>query len=240
MAEKSVGGLIRALERDATLADRVAAQLLEVIERANLKAGDPLPSERELGDRFGVSRTVVREAVRALIAQGVVEARPGARARVAAVHPSFPARSLALYMRSNDVVVDYEKVHEIRALLETAAAGLAAARAVAGDLVALAETCERMEASTDLEEAAAYDVDFHRLIAAATGNELFPILHDAIGEALIEVRRGNLRHGGRDEARSSHRAILATIERRDPPAAEQAMRQHLDAVARFSKQRADD
>lgn len=236
MAEKSVGGFIRALERDATLADRVAAQLLEVIGRAGLKPGDPLPSERELGDRFNVSRTVVREAVRALIAQGVVEARPGARARVAAVHPSFPARSLALYMRSNDVV-DYDKVHEIRALLETAAAGLAAERACNGDLVALAETCERMEAATDLEEAAAYDVDFHRLIAAATGNELFPILHDAIGEALIEVRRGNLRHGGRDEARRSHRAILAMIEKRDPAAAEQAMHRHLEAVARFSKQR---
>jgi GntR family transcriptional repressor for pyruvate dehydrogenase complex len=238
MAEKSVGRFIRALERDATLADRVAEQLLEVIERAGLKAGDPLPSERELGDSFGVSRTVVREAVRALIAQGVVEARPGARARVAAVHPSFPARSLLLYMRSNDVV-DYEKVHEIRALLETAAAGLAAERAGADDLVALAEICEQMEAATDLEEAAAYDVDFHRLIAAATGNELFPILHDAIGEALIEVRRGNLRHGGRDEARESHRAILATIEQRDRAGAEQAMRRHLDAVARFSKQRSD-
>jgi GntR family transcriptional repressor for pyruvate dehydrogenase complex len=239
MAERSVGGFIRALERDATLADRVAAQLLEVIEQAGLKAGDLLPSERELGDRFGVSRTVVREAVRALIAQGVVEARPGARARIAAVHPSFPARSLALYMRSNDVV-DYEKVHEIRALLETAAAGLAAVRARDADLVALGEMCERMEAATDVDEAAGYDVGFHRLVAASTGNELFPILHDAIGEALLEVRRGNLRRGGRDEARRSHRAILAAIEQRDPEAAERAMRRHLEAVARFSRQRSDD
>jgi GntR family transcriptional repressor for pyruvate dehydrogenase complex len=236
MAEKPVGRFIRTIERDATLTDQVAAQLLEVIERAGLKEGDLLPSERELGDRFGVSRTVVREAVRALIAQGVVVARPGARARIAAVHPSVPARSLLLYLRSNDAV-DYEQVHEIRVLLETAAAGLAALRADADDVAALAETCGRMEAAKDVDVVAAHDVEFHRLVATATGNELFPVLHDAIGEALLDVRRGNLRHGGGAEARRSHRAILAAIERHDREGAEDAMRAHLDAVARISKRR---
>jgi len=234
MAEKPVGSFIRTIERDATLADQVAAQLLEVIERAGLKEGDLLPSERELGNRFGVSRTVVREAVRALIAQGVIVARPGARARVAAVHPSVPARSLLLYLRSNDAV-DYEKVHEIRVLLETAAAGFAALRATAEDLAALAEACERMERASDVDETAAYDVEFHRLVARATGNELFPVLHDAIGEALLDVRRGNLRRGGGVEARRSHRAILSALERHDRGEAERAMRDHLDAVARLSK-----
>lgn len=234
MADKHLGSLIRTIERDATLADRVAAQLLEIIEAAGLMEGDLLPSERELGDRFGVSRTVVREAVRALIAQGVVVAKPGARARIAAVPPSVPARSLSLYLRSNHAV-DYEKVHEIRVLLETAAAGLAALRASAEDLADLADIGEQMEASDDVDVAAAYDVAFHRLIARATGNELFPLLHDAIGEALLDVRRSNLRHGGGEEALRSHRSILAAIKRRDRKAAERAMRDHLDAVARISR-----
>jgi GntR family transcriptional repressor for pyruvate dehydrogenase complex len=227
-----MAGRIQAIKRESTLSDQVAHQLLELIEKAHLRDGDLLPSERELGENFGVSRTVVREAVRALVAQGVVEARPGARARVSAVHPSVPARSLRLFLRSNELI-DYEKVHEVRALLEVAAAGRAAERATEADIDALSAVCERMGEATDIEEAAAADVAFHRRIAEATANELFRVLHDAIGEALMEVRRANLRGGSADEARVSHRAILAAIKGRNADAAERAMREHLEAVASF-------
>ena len=70
------------VERLPRLSDRVAAQLAEAIGAGRFRDGDVIPSERGLGDQFGVSRTVIREAIRALIARGVLESEPGRGVRV--------------------------------------------------------------------------------------------------------------------------------------------------------------
>jgi len=106
------------------LSDTIAEQLLEAIVAGRFREGDILPSERELGDQFGVSRTVVREAVRALVAKGVIEVRSGSGLRVAAVDAAAVSESMSLYLRGASV--DFEKVHEVRALLEVHIAGAAA------------------------------------------------------------------------------------------------------------------
>ena len=77
------------VERAPTLADRVAAQLLDAIGAGRFRDGDPLPSERTLGDQFGVSRTVIREAIRALVARDVLEADSGRGVRVIAPNPAL-------------------------------------------------------------------------------------------------------------------------------------------------------
>jgi GntR family transcriptional repressor for pyruvate dehydrogenase complex len=77
------------VERTPTLADRVAAQLLDAIGAGRFRDGDPLPSERTLGDQFGVSRTVVREAIRELVARDVLEADAGRGVRVIAPKPAL-------------------------------------------------------------------------------------------------------------------------------------------------------
>jgi len=77
--------LFALVAREPRLSDKVAERMLETILSNRLNVGDRLPSERELGEQFGVSRTVVREAVRALVAKGVIEVRSGSGLRVAAV-----------------------------------------------------------------------------------------------------------------------------------------------------------
>ena len=134
--------------------------MLKTILSRRLKPGDRLPSERELGEQFGVSRTVVREVVRALAAKGVIEVRSGSGLRVAAVDAAAVRESMSLFLRGS--TLDYPKVHEVRRTLEVQMAGVAAAQRSDKDIVSLTEACERFEASIgNVESAAENDVEFH-------------------------------------------------------------------------------
>ena len=119
------------------MSDKVADTMLETILSQGLQAGDQLPSERELGEQFGVSRTVVREAVRALVAKGVIEVRSGSGLRVAAVDAAAVTESMSLFLRGGSF--GFEQVHEVRALLEVHIARLAAERRTDVDLRRLRE-----------------------------------------------------------------------------------------------------
>jgi GntR family transcriptional repressor for pyruvate dehydrogenase complex len=214
---------------NARLSDKVAGELLASITERGLRPGDKLPSERELGEQFGVSRTVIREAVRALAAKGVIDVRTGSGLRVAAVDSATVSESMSLFLRGSSTL-DYPKVHEVRAMLEVEVAGLAAERATNEDLAKLHAICERMEAEEDVEAASLHDVEFHRAIAWATHNELHLLLLDSIGDALIEIRRENLAGGSGPDTIALHREILERITARDPEGARRAMRAHLENV----------
>ncbi len=212
--------------------------MLETILARRLRPGDRLPSERELGEQFGVSRTVIREAVRSLAAKGVIEVRSGSGLRVAAVEATNVTESMSLFLRhSSDL--DYPKVHEVRTILEVEIARIAAERATDADVDFLTDVCRRMEAAIDdVEAAAPLDVEFHRAIARSTHNELFLVLLDAIGDALLEVRRENLSVGSGAETIALHRRILERIAAHDPDGACAAMKEHLDSVEKFWEQAA--
>jgi GntR family transcriptional repressor for pyruvate dehydrogenase complex len=222
------------LERERRLSDRVADLLLERIVERRLEPGAKLPSERELGEQFGVSRTVVREAVRALAAKGVIEVRTGSGLRVAAVDASAVTESFGLYLRGGSL--EYSKVHEVRTLLEIEIAALAAARADEEHLGELMLICERMEkavARGDVESASRHDLEFHRELARSTDNALYLLLLDSIGEALLTVRRDNLRaRSAADDALRSHNEIREAVEAGDEEGARAAMRAHLEEVDR--------
>lgn len=222
--------------REPRLADKVAGMMLETILARGLRPGNRLPSERELGEQFGVSRTVIREAVRSLAAKGVIEVRSGSGLRVAAVDAANVTESMRLFLRhSSDL--DYPKVHEVRTILEVEIARLAAERATDGDIALLTEVCERMEAAIDdVEAAALLDVEFHRAIARSTHNELFLVLLDAIGDALLEIRRENLTVGSGAETVALHRRVLERIAAHDPEGARAAMKEHLASVQKFWRQ----
>jgi GntR family transcriptional repressor for pyruvate dehydrogenase complex len=223
--------------REPRLSDKVADLLLETIIVQRLQPGERLPSERELGEQFGVSRTVIREAVRALAAKGVIDVRTGSGLRVAAVAPSTVSESMSLFLRAS-TTLDYPKVHEVRAMLEVEIAGLAAQRATDEDIAEMREVCEQMEGEVDVEAASLHDVEFHRAIARGTHNELHLLLLDSIGDALIEIRRENLASGSRDDAIASHREILDRIAARDAEGARRAMRAHLENVDEHWRRRA--
>jgi GntR family transcriptional repressor for pyruvate dehydrogenase complex len=224
--------LFGVIQRDQRLSDKVADMLLESIVSRRLNVGDRLPSERELGEQFGVSRTVVREAVRALVAKGLIEVRSGSGLRVAAVAASTVSESMSLYMLGGEF--EFEQVHEVRKMLEVHIAALAAERATHEDKAALADSCDRMAAELDdVDRAAQLDVEFHRLIAHATQNDLYVVLLDSIGRPQLEIRRSNIGAGHGQETVEQHRAILAAIADGDAARARDAMSEHLDTVERF-------
>jgi DNA-binding FadR family transcriptional regulator len=216
--------------REPRLSDKVAEMMLQTILSKRLNVGDRLPSERELGEQFGVSRTVVREAVRELVAKGVIEVRSGSGLRVAAVDASAVSESMSLFLRGG--TLDFEKVHEVRRVLEVHIAGLAAERARPEDLAALRAVHERMQADTgDVETAARDDLEFHRMIARATHNELYLVLLDSIGGSQIDIRRENLGSGSAPATLEQHAQVLDRIAAHDPEGARHAMAAHLDGVA---------
>jgi GntR family transcriptional repressor for pyruvate dehydrogenase complex len=218
------------ITREPRLSDKVADMMLETILSRRLQVGDRLPSERELGEQFGVSRTVIREAVRALVAKGVIEVRSGSGLRVAAVDASAVSESIGLYLRGESM--DFEKVHEVRALLEVHIAGIAAERATDDDVRRLREVHERMQRDDgDVDAAALDDLEFHRRIARATQNDLYLLLMDSIGTALIDIRRENLGSGSAPMTLGQHQAILDRISDRDRDGAREAMAAHLEGVA---------
>jgi GntR family transcriptional repressor for pyruvate dehydrogenase complex len=218
------------VKREPRLSDKVADTMLKTIVAKGLRPGDRLPSERELSEQFGVSRTVVREAARELVAKGVIEVRTGSGLRVAAVDAAAVSQSMSLYIYSNGDL-DYPQVHEVRVMLEVQMAKLAAERRRDDDIKRLADACEKMEAAPTVELASRADVEFHREIAKATHNALYLVLLDAIGDALVEIRRANLkRPSSLDETLAYHRRILDAITAGASDRARNAMRDHLDRV----------
>ena len=215
------------VDRTPRLSDVVSERLLEAIRAAELPPGARLPSERELGERFGVSRTVIREAVRHLAARGVLEVRAGSGASVALVDSSNVSEALALFLGRKGLP-DPGKIHEVRQAIEMQTVRLAAERGTDAHLAQIRATHERLVAASDPEAASEADVAFHRAIAEATENELFVVLVDSIGDVMIDVRRATVRQPGRIPIAIDHHArILRALERRDVEAAAAAMEDHL-------------
>jgi DNA-binding FadR family transcriptional regulator len=215
------------------LSDRVARLLLDSIVARGLLPGDRLPTERDLAAQLAVSRTVVREAVRSLAGKGIIEARPGRGLTVAAVDADMVRQSLGLFLRGSPSI-DYRRMHEVRAALEEPVAGLAAERATTSDLEGLREICDRMELVLyDNEAASQADVEFHRVLAASTHNELFSVLLDAAADQLMRVRRETFVLDGRAAvALAAHRRILERVVGGDGAGARREMHLHLRDVER--------
>jgi GntR family transcriptional repressor for pyruvate dehydrogenase complex len=212
--------------RSERLADRVAGVLTESIVSGRLEPGAKLPTERELCEQFGVSRPVVREAVRSLIAKGLLADSPRRGHVVTALGRDAVTESLTLYLRGRRL--DYTKLMEVRAVIEVENAGRAAERATPEDLDALKVAAAVLTKGLDAEQAAIADVGFHRAIATATGNEFFGVLLDSIREVLITVQLPTLAEPKIvASAIRHHQRIFDEIAKHDRDGAQAAMRRHL-------------
>lgn len=222
------------LKRGPTLSDEVVDSITDAVLSGKLNPGDQLPSERDLADQFGVSRTVVREAIRSLVAQGIVDARSGRRVRVSTTGPDALNRLMSIFLQTS-AAIDYPRVHQVRTALEIHVASIAAVEATDEDLAELRAVHEQLcGVGDDVEQAAQYDVGFHRAIAAATHNELFVVLLGSIDDVLLEARRTAFAAPGLIEyAIKAHAEILDNLERRDADGAAEAMRAHLDRAERL-------
>jgi GntR family transcriptional repressor for pyruvate dehydrogenase complex len=180
----------------------------------DLKPGDPLPPERELGEQFGVSRTVVREAVRALDARGILEVRVGSRIRVSAVDPQTVRDTVWHFART--AALDANAIIEVARALGGAAARVAAERATPQER----ELIDRSAMAGDRDDPAGDELSFRRAVAAASHNELLIVLLDAVAELTP-------RHDPTATTSERRRALAAAIADRDPDRAERAMRELL-------------
>lgn len=224
-------GLAR-FERQPTLVERVTQHLLDLIVAGSLRTGQKLPSERDLAEQLGVSRTVVREAIRSLQARGVLAVRSGSGMEVARITPERASEALRLFIHlGHGALLDglsYEQVADVREMIEIRVAGLAARNATDEDVARLTEVYQELGAAADLETVSAADVAFHRAIAEMTHNVLYLVMLDSIGEVLLDIRRSTLGKPGRRQlAVEAHGRILERIAARDEDGARQAMAGHL-------------
>lgn len=224
------------LQRSETLSDRVTDEILSMISANKLKPGDRLPAEREIGERFGVSRTVVREALRSLAAKGVVDVRSGSGAKIARVGSDKASEAMRLFVetsRSDDPSIDggvtYEQISDVREMIETRVARIASTSASESAIAKLQRVHDEFVASNgDPEKTSRLDVAFHRAIAESTGNPLYLVMLDSIDSTLLEIRRLTLALPNRfDRGVQEHGKILQHIVAHEPALAEQAMREHL-------------
>jgi DNA-binding FadR family transcriptional regulator len=218
-----------------SLAQRVVTGVKDQIFAGDLPPGHKLPSESELAAEFGVSRTVVREAVTRLRAEGLVETFQGRGSFVLAVPEptSFTVESAAI--RSHHDVLD---MIDFRLGIECEAAALAASRvdAARAHTVRSALT-EFVDAAP--EDAVEADFRFHRAVAAASGNRFYLDLLDSLGPMMIMLARTRLgdTHSITDAAhadrvRREHDEIAAAVMAGDPDLARAAMRLHLGNTRR--------
>src|SRR5689334_19387766 len=214
------------------LYQEIVDQIQQQIVSGALKPGDQIPAERDLAERFGVSRTAVREAIKSLTEKGLIEVFVGRGTFVTNLSPDRVVESMTLLLRNEPHNI--ASLQEARELLEVPTARLAALRRTDAQLARLraisAELEEERSISPRLVDG---DTEFHVELARATGNPVIVLLSQTI-VALLRTER--LYREDFDIARlptalADHREITDAIADRDGERAAQAMSEHLARVA---------
>jgi GntR family transcriptional repressor for pyruvate dehydrogenase complex len=221
--------------KTSRLYEHIVQQVEDSILKGQLKPGDQLPAERDLAQRFGVSRTAVREAVKTLREKGLVEAYSGRGTFVTNGTSQATRQSLDLMIRVNQQEGS-ANLAELRLVLEPDIAALAAGRIEEQLLTTMREAVSEMDRNLrDPDGYVEADLDFHLALAEAVGNPLILSLLDSIVGLLREQRSRIFNvEGGPQRGQYHHKRILAAIEHRDSDAAREAMRAHLQQVLQDS------
>jgi GntR family transcriptional regulator, transcriptional repressor for pyruvate dehydrogenase complex len=222
--------------RTSRLYEQIVQQIEDSVLKGSLKPGDQLPAERELAQQLGVSRTAVREAVKALREKGLVEAYSG-RGTFITDGTSHAARQSFDLMVKIGQQESSTNLAELRLILEPGIAALAAQRIEDEYLTAMREAVAVMDRS--LKDPAAYieaDLDFHLALAETVANPLILSLIDSIVGLLREqrIRIFNV-EGGPQRGQVHHKRILEAMEKRDAEMARSAMSAHLEQVRQDSQ-----
>ena len=226
---------VERLAVSSTLTDRVCEALVQLISGEDFPPGSRLPSEMSMASRFGVSRTVIREAVSRLKSEGLVESRQGSGVFVREGNMDAPFRIDPNVMDSMQSVL---QVVELRLSLEGEIAAFAAKRRTEEHLAAIRKALKQIE----IDELAGKngvdaDIVFHRSIAEATGNPHFLALIEFLFNFLrsatlitrsYEATRATLLRQVKEE----HAAIVEAIARQDSEAARAAARRHMEGASR--------
>uniref|UniRef100_A0AAU2VXR3 FadR family transcriptional regulator n=1 Tax=Streptomyces sp. NBC_00008 TaxID=2903610 RepID=A0AAU2VXR3_9ACTN len=198
--------------RRSALADQVIAQLRNQITSGEWPVGSRIPTEPELVEQLGVARNTVREAVRALAHNGLLDIRQGSGTYVSATS------ELAGVMHRRFASADPRHVAELRSTLESSAARLAAARRTERDLKQLDALMRRREetwAAGDAEAFVAADATLHLAVVAAAHNDVLTGLYADLGDLLREHVRDDVGHELRPENHMDHGRLVEAIRAGD-------------------------
>jgi GntR family transcriptional repressor for pyruvate dehydrogenase complex len=210
--------------------EHIVDQIRQLIREGRWSPGDQIPPERELAERFRVSRTSVREALRALEMQGVIESRQGGGTfiRTADTEALVPPLAAAILRGRRELA----EVLEVRELIEPGIARLAALRATAEHVTELEQILERQRACVASDQPFIdEDTAFHDTLAQAADNHILLRLHNVILDVLRESRQTYLHVPDRPQmSLRGHEAILGAVRAHDGEAAYQASLAHITEV----------
>lgn len=221
-------------ESELSVSERVAEQLVRLIGQGQLHHGDRIPSERELSQLVGVSRTSVREALRHLEMRGMVDRRRGRGTVIVSIErPELGAAMLGSMSASGRVL---REVMDLRAVVEPPIAERAAARGTSSQIKALGALVDRAEELQSLDHASVesfieLDVAFHTALARMTQNQMLERLLGITNEWMGPSRSHTLQTERRvHRSIAAHRQIFDAVRRRDPRQANVMMTLHLDDI----------
>jgi len=222
---------IRKTRIAADIADRIRTLILD----GSFPPGEPLPGERSLAERFGVSRGSIRDALRTLETIGLLATRHG--------YGTFPQElSVDRLVAPLASVLSYrtdlqDELMDVRRMFEPAVARVAAMRVTDEDLADLEHIldAQRKKLKTG-RSAIAEDTAFHQVLARATRNRVVVSIMATLNDLLVESRTRTLKQKGRPvRSIMGHEAVVAALRQGNPSAAAEAMRQHIDQIADILK-----
>ena len=210
----------------ASLSEQVADMLeQEIIEKYPL--GARLPSEQALAERYEVSRTIIREAMRTLKERGLIDSKTGSGAYITRPEAQNLSDTVARIIKLNKI--DIQSIYDVREILECGAVRRAAAYVTDEELKAMDDTLiDLKDLSLSVDIRRDLDFEFHYLIAKASRNPLLVLLVETMSNVFKEIiASGIFLSGGIDDAIIRHQVILDALRARDVQAADDAMRAHL-------------
>lgn len=211
-----------------------------MIVSGELAPGQRLPPENELGERLGLSRNSLREAVKALELVRILDVRRGDGTYVTSLEPHLliEAMTFVVDLHRDASIIE---IFEVRRVLEPHAAAAAATRISDDQLDALGHTLDGLDGSTSIEDLVAHDTLFHRLISQASGNAYLTSLLDGLSSSTVRARiwRGITQENAVDRTLSEHRAILDSLRRRDAEMARSWTTVHVGGIEEWLKKALD-
>jgi len=222
--------------RRQKLSEEVVNRIEAMINSGQFRAGDQLPSERDLMKLFGVGRPAIREGLFSLQKMGLVMVGNGARARVTRPTPAVVVRALSGAARhllaAPGGIAHFQAV---RMFFEIGLAREAARNATVADIEELrAALAANGKAIDNADEFDRTDAAFHYVLAVIPRNPIYTAIHEALVEWLTEQRRiTSMVPGANEAAYKAHKKIYEAIARRNPDAAEKAMRSHIAEVSKL-------
>ncbi|PIE36225.1 hypothetical protein CSA56_01000 [candidate division KSB3 bacterium] len=210
-------------------ADLVVDKITNSIINGNLSDGELLPPEPKLCEMFGVSRSILREAIRVLASKGLLIVRQGYGTVACVPKIDIPEEALGTYLSTNPFSL--EQLMELRTPIEIEVARLAARRRSDEHIARLEESLQKMLSYTaNVEMMSTADKEFHRVLIEASDNPLFGIIIRSIMRYLHLSRQLAIRHFGIAVVVDEHKAIIEAITEQQPDTAANAMRNHMKGM----------